>query len=302
MGLIPAHAGKTPKMGRGRRPAPAHPRSRGENPLRWPLRDFDQGSSPLTRGKRSGRARSRLAGRLIPAHAGKTCRDPSRRPIHRAHPRSRGENLISSRRPAQLSGSSPLTRGKRDRPRRAQALWRLIPAHAGKTQERVRVGAVRTAHPRSRGENPVLQFGCTSCEGSSPLTRGKRPTRLSDIGDLRLIPAHAGKTHQATCQALRTRAHPRSRGENVARITTRGGIFGSSPLTRGKLDRGLTAPKVSGLIPAHAGKTMRRRDPAAQGSAHPRSRGENPGRLRRTRSTTGSSPLTRGKLSCRTAS
>ena len=51
-GLIPAHAGKTNHVleravGRG-----AHPRSRGENALDVDPTDVDDGSSPLTRGKR----------------------------------------------------------------------------------------------------------------------------------------------------------------------------------------------------------------------------------------------------------
>ena len=178
MGLIPAHAGKTPKMGRGRRPAPAHPRSRGENPLRWPLRDFDQGSSPLTRGKRSGRARSRLAGRLIPAHAGKThcsvlsvCRGA-------AHPRSRGENGARGGVRFGGGGSSPLTRGKLVGTRHVGPSTGLIPAHAGKTSYR-RVG-LRSfrAHPRSRGENAIARGARKRCGGSSPLTRGKRRAYL----------------------------------------------------------------------------------------------------------------------------
>ena len=53
-GLIPAHAGKTTQHAPpGSRPR-AHPRSRGENYRREPLSLADAGSSPLTRGKRSG--------------------------------------------------------------------------------------------------------------------------------------------------------------------------------------------------------------------------------------------------------
>ena len=54
---------------------------------------------------------------LIPAHAGKTCR--ARRFGHcwGAHPRSRGENTPEDRARLRIQGSSPLTRGKRTRPR-----------------------------------------------------------------------------------------------------------------------------------------------------------------------------------------
>ena len=50
-----------------------------------------------------------------------------------------------------------------------------------------------------------------------------------------------------------------------------------------------------GLIPAHAGKTMRVRTPAARFRAHPRSRGENPIFALTLKCGCGSSPLTRGK-------
>ena len=72
-----------------------------------------EGSSPLTRGKPDQLLVGLLAGRLIPAHAGKT----SIMPVGMAAVR----------------GSSPLTRGK---PYAATSWWageRLIPAHAGKT-------------------------------------------------------------------------------------------------------------------------------------------------------------------------
>ena len=71
---------------------------------------------------------------------------------------------------------------------------------------------------------------------------------------------------------------------------------GSSPLTRGKLGVGLSAERVVGLIPAHAGKTMHSTYPDAHYRAHPRSRGENRPEGARFPFAKGSSPLTRGKL------
>ena len=51
LGLIPAHAGKTPGAPRPSAAAAAHPRSRGEN-FAEPTRTMTlRGSSPLTRGK-----------------------------------------------------------------------------------------------------------------------------------------------------------------------------------------------------------------------------------------------------------
>ena len=52
-------------------------------------------------------------------------------------------------------------------------------------------------------------------------------------------------------------AHPRSRGENCLGTVTSTVLYGSSPLTRGKPVKGQNAKKISGLIPAHAGKTKK---------------------------------------------
>ena len=72
LGLIPAHAGKTPRALTDLQAAGAHPRSRGENLGEWHPVGIGLGSSPLTRGKLTGRD-SDVPGRgLIPAHAGKT--------------------------------------------------------------------------------------------------------------------------------------------------------------------------------------------------------------------------------------
>ena len=153
--------------------ARAHPRSRGENLKCGCFAVAVLGSSPLTRGKRQSDNVRRARGRLIPAHAGKTplaCADPRR---SAAHPRSRGENVTGvpgGRRPP---GSSPLTRGKQD-PRAVVAdIAGLIPAHAGKTFPSMRTATLRTAHPRSRGENLTGGESAGATFGSSPLTRGK---------------------------------------------------------------------------------------------------------------------------------
>ena len=91
--------------------------------------------------------------------------------------------------------------------------------------------------------------------GSSPLTRGKPQIKRSGLS--------------------RTRAHPRSRGENVGDFFDLTAEDGSSPLTRGKPIEFNTSP--------------------GSGGAHPRSRGENSHQARRSLRKCGSSPLTRGK-------
>ena len=183
-----------------RRTAAAHPRSRGENrrsPGNFALK---KGSSPLTRGKRARGDLDRPPVRLIPAHAGKTASQPRESCSLAAHPRSRGEN--GERRGASMSigGSSPLTRGKPATTRPELRGGRLIPAHAGKTASQPRESCSLAAHPRSRGENGERRGASMSIGGSSPLTRGKRGGRRRLRRQVRLIPAHAGKTFAVRLQ------------------------------------------------------------------------------------------------------
>ena len=172
-------------------------------------------------------------------------------------------------------GSSPLTRGKHEYAYQLAKALGLIPAHAGKTMPRENTPQNSWAHPRSRGENGFGGLIGQGGLGSSPLTRGKHSHGLGGVVRRGLIPAHAGKTSPLLTPLAYTRAHPRSRGENL-------------PTRR-------PAARAAWLIPAHAGKTGSHSYITIWCWAHPRSRGEN---LRTTRPCflqVGSSPLTRGK-------
>ena len=194
-GLIPAHAGKTSGTCSARMRMPAHPRSRGENAVLCGLDRSVDGSSPLTRGKLDAVQRGYSTHGLIPAHAGKTSTCHPMSVQARAHPRSRGENEPRSSILPTRAGSSPLTRGKPALPVPFGDVARLIPAHAGKTLVADGVHFCVPAHPRSRGENSSARKRPASASGSSPLTRGKRLPDDSWDPRIRLIPAHAGKTH-----------------------------------------------------------------------------------------------------------
>ena len=176
---------------------------------------------------------------------------------------------------------------------------RLIPAHAGKTRCHCGPQGCRRAHPRSRGENEAARQPHGWETGSSPLTRGKRHRAPVLHLPLRLIPAHAGKTTNGFRVGCVHQAHPRSRGENRAVSWVSVMNCGSSPLTRGKLQRQGQQHPVVGLIPAHAGKTREQPWPSSARAAHPRSRGENSGAALAFFGSGGSSPLTRGKLELR---
>ena len=173
-------------------------------------------------------------------------------------------------------GSSPLTRGKHGRDIRRCRHGGLIPAHAGKTGPPSPCPPTPRAHPRSRGENVFLVLVPPVAAGSSPLTRGKPGATAAGLAGGGLIPAHAGKTNP-----------PRREG---------GKPQGSSPLTRGKQLHASADNHRKRLIPAHAGKTAACKVGLVDARAHPRSRGENSDNRGHSLGTSGSSPLTRGKL------
>ena len=173
------------------------------------------------------------------------------------------------------TGSSPLTRGKPSVATSHYRLSGLIPAHAGKTSTATSRSSAGRAHPRSRGENACARALTLDTPGSSPLTRGKQTRGIAPESSPGLIPAHAGKTGRVSIHLRLAWAHPRSRGENDSEPLPSQPVPGSSPLTRGKLGSLVDAGWWTGLIPAHAGKTIISTDLMPDAPAHPRSRGEN---------------------------
>ena len=144
----------------------------------------------------------------------------------------------------------------------------------------------------------VVMRAFPSCQGASPLTRGKQVrVKEFETGKGR-IPAHAGKTNFAELKQLIDRAHPRSRGENPRAAIASALATGASPLTRGKRIGGRRKVGAGRRIPAHAGKTTAPSWRSPPSWAHPRSRGENVGDNWAHMTCGGASPLTRGKLGC----
>ena len=194
-------------------------------------------------------------------------------------------------------------------------LPRLIPAHAGKTRFCAPQARSAGAHPRSCEENAWSAHSFRNVSGSSPLTRenvrahrnerterGSSPlTRGKRSGDRvrqlvpGLIPTHAGKTCASRRGFLFSRAHPRSCGEKSPCSASYFAPWGSSPLMRGKPSASSTGAPLAGLIPAHAGKTARRRRTLRSRRAHSRSCGDNFRDTPMPALWSGSSPLTRGK-------
>ena len=131
--------------------------------------------------------------------------------------------------------------------------------------------------------------------GSSPRGRGKRDVVANLVERGRLIPAWAGKTWTHTSSPERYWAHPRVGGENCTVSKTNADLAGSSPRGRGKRPRPDRSSHLSGLIPAWAGKTIRRAFRGRRSGAHPRVGGENTLRQGAGPLMRGSSPRGRGK-------
>ena len=131
--------------------------------------------------------------------------------------------------------------------------------------------------------------------GSSPRVRGKRATSKAIATEDGLIPACAGKTITRMGPNTRSRAHPRVCGENEILTAEDLNAQGSSPRVRGKRWNRCHPCYNSGLIPACAGKTVRRPSLSMPGWAHPRVCGENIPQHGMKCPQPGSSPRVRGK-------
>ena len=174
--IIPAHAGFTasPRSPSGRRAD--HPRTRGVYPSSARALQRERGSSPHTRGLHPLPAHRRPAAGIIPAHAGFTWRGTRRPRPRRDHPRTRGVYAACRSFGCSWWGSSPHTRGLRQRAQGPERHGGIIPAHAGFTATRPRRAGVRPDHPRTRGVYDGSGVEAEVGHGSSPHTRGLRVT------------------------------------------------------------------------------------------------------------------------------
>ena len=151
--------------------------------------------------------------RIIPAYAGSTSPHPSSLPSGTDHPRIRGEHAWLIAGLINQAGSSPHTRGARCRWICLRWCPGIIPAYAGSTpMEMYRCPSSRD-HPRIRGEHWKKCRIVTGIVGSSPHTRGARPTPTDSYS--------------------RVSDHPRIRGEHALSELLTDDVRGSSPHTRG---------------------------------------------------------------------
>ena len=187
----------------------------------------------------------------------------------------RGEKLSLGSVLLVIKGSPPLARGKGV----YGCLYRLqqgiTPACAGK---------------RYQGLCPAVLF-----YGSPPLARGK--AAHIDARDIipGITPACAGKSCTAAYWNVRSRDHPRLRGE---KRLAKAGIFdkqGSPPLARGKAAAAEAPRSITGITPACAGKRTLEAFDILLEEDHPRLRGEKRKSSTDSSLVSGSPPLARGK-------
>ena len=293
-GIIPAYAGSTRLWRPCRRRRGDHPRIRGEHRKYQQDKAWRSGSSPHTRGARSGVYRYRRPERIIPAYAGSTA--ASRRSASKTadHPRIRGEHDLMSSILDRLHGSSPHTRGApRDRRHRAPH-GRIIPAYAGSTVALIFKFPLHPDHPRIRGEHTPHPSLPSQTTGSSPHTRGALHAPGAAIAQWRIIPAYAGSTRSWAIVLLTLADHPRIRGEHELVVVGHDEPQGSSPHTRGALSFPRRPPALDGIIPAYAGSTRKAWSASSVRRDHPRIRGEHDRGRPAGAGGAGSSPHTRG--------
>ena len=171
-GIIPARAGFTNGVDRGRQHAADHPRSRGVYKLGEVATGMTGGSSPLARGLPGHPHLRRPRPRIIPARAGFTAATCRRRRPARDHPRSRGVYDVAWDEFMDGWGSSPLARGLRCRDCGDRHGAGIIPARAGFTARHELATIGLRDHPRSRGVYWYDRRTDQHRTGSSPLARG----------------------------------------------------------------------------------------------------------------------------------
>ena len=232
------------------------------------------GSSPRMRGTLAYRRGVIEDIGIIPAHAGNTLLSHSVSFALRDHPRACGEHFINTTGEVDKTGSSPRMRGTLPINCSGESVIRIIPAHAGNTDEAGVDEPVGGDHPRACGEHAVYAPRDPIREGSSPRMRGTRLSQGRRGPGLGIIPAHAGNTPLTPTRSTRHRDHPRACGEHFCHWLSVEATPGSSPRMRGTPGPMMAIPRLAGIIPAHAGNTNRTRTQDCHTWDHPRACGE----------------------------
>jgi len=210
---------------------------------------------------------------LIPARGERTLPRSAAAYHGRAHPRTRGTDCFCSPPLEPRVGSSPHAgNGRRRRPRRPGQRG-LIPARGERTDQAPHRAGAAGAHPRTRGTDRNLLLVRQVWMGSSPHAgNGPAVQPRHGLGD-GLIPARGERTTPPAAACRPSRAHPRTRGRDIAITMMPMGLAGSSPHAGKGPARRSGRWWCGGLIPARGEGTLSRPRRAAPCRAHPRTRG-----------------------------
>ena len=131
----------------------------------------------------------------------------------------------------------------------------IIPAYAGNTSHRRRIGCIPRDHPRVCGEHSDSELYLSTSLGSSPRMRGTHVGH-DHVGAVRgIIPAYAGNTDDMPLHCDELTDHPRVCGEHLYIQHADWDDPGSSPRMRGTLRWWFVVFFCPGIIPAYAGNT-----------------------------------------------
>ena len=149
----------------------------------------------------------------------------------------------------------------------------IIPAHAGLTTLIGDEDIARRDHPRACGAHPAFSPATMRSTGSSPRMRGSHKQGTDITFDDGIIPAHAGLTQCFFVKPKKTWDHPRACGAHSEASASSDVRLGSSPRMRGSRCMGACDPCREGIIPAHAGLTVKSEIPNTPEGDHPRACG-----------------------------
>ena len=214
-------------------PCGVHPRACGELRYAFLWLSANSGSSPRMRGTRPGLRHGLERARFIPAHAGNSPPQVTRRTLPPVHPRACGELDCKHFEDRVDSGSSPRMRGTHRQHERRSALVRFIPAHAGNSLPLFSSSILTAVHPRACGELHAPPGRAVPRYGSSPRMRGTLSLNLSVLIVNRFIPAHAGNSAMTVAYSSLVPVHPRACGELSVHPPKSICYTGSSPRMRG---------------------------------------------------------------------
>ena len=167
----------------------------------------------------------------------------------------RGEQCFWPVRLAAGIGSPPLARGTEFHTNIKPRDGRITPACAGNRTRTARTTGPAGDHPRLRGEQSFNVSNFNHYSGSPPLARGTEHFVHKTSRYLGITPACAGNRVSPYQPLLRTRDHPRLRGEQSACHILAADQVGSPPLARGTGQSDLSGSTKLRITPACAGNS-----------------------------------------------